>query len=129
MTGDEEWNVATARINRDRARGEYELYKRYDRPSAPYYLKCLQCGDIYEKDELLDADHETRYHSGYHGGLLEEDAEIVVTDSTGREIWRHHAIHDKQPDPETCEVCDWPLDGEDRVSCPHCGAIPEEARL
>lgn len=117
------------RCDWDHAIGEYDLYKRHGRPNGPYYVKCLNCGDIYEEESILEADYETRYHAGYHGGLKEEHAEILVTDRTGRELWRHHAIHRPEDEPEACEACGWPLDDEHRVSCENCGSIPERAKL
>lgn len=115
------------RIDWDHAVGEYQMYKEHGRPTGPYYMKCLGCDAVYEKTTLPDADHETRYHFGYHSGILGEEVEIVVTDNTGRELWRHHSIH--RSDSATCDVCEEPLGGRDRVSCPNCGSIPEEARL
>jgi DNA-directed RNA polymerase subunit RPC12/RpoP len=111
------------------AEAEYEIYKRYGRPSRPYYGKCLECGETWEVDgALLDADHYARYHAGYHGGVKQEPAQVVVTDASGRELFRFHALFKSGMEPECCSGCGEPVDG-DRVACPNCGHIPEEDRL
>jgi hypothetical protein len=116
-------------IRPDLAEAEYEIYKRYGRPSRPYYGKCLGCGETWEVDgTLLDADYDARYHAGYHGGLEEEDAQVVVTDACGREVFRFHALFKASMEPERCSGCGERVDG-DQVVCPNCGHIPEEDRL
>jgi hypothetical protein len=115
------------------ARYEYRLYKRYGRPSSPYHIKCLACNEIYEPvDDLSDADHAIRRHAGYHGGWENEDAEIVLLSDNGRELTRFHAIHTAEKQYEVdeggCPNCQSRIP-VDRISCPECSFIPEEARL
>lgn len=119
------------RVSREHAKEEYRLYKEHGRPSRPYHFKCLECGEIDEIDgSLLDADHDARRHAGYHGGWKEEDAEIVVTDSCGKELFRFHALFKPNQNDDlsgSCPGCGEEVDHR-LVSCPHCGYIPEEAR-
>jgi DNA-directed RNA polymerase subunit RPC12/RpoP len=113
----------------DTAEAEYEIYKRYGRPPRPYYGKCLECGETWEVDgALLDADNDARYHAGYHGGLKEEHVQVVVTDASGRELFRFHALFKPGMEPECCSGCGERVDG-DQVVCPNCGHIPEADRL
>ena len=115
---------------RDRAEVERDLYERHGRPSRPYYLKCLRCEECWEVDGMLrDAiQHDSAFHAGYHGGLKEEHAEVVVTDAGGRELHRRHAIFKPEQEPEGCPNCGDPGD-DDRIACPNCGHIPEDHRL
>jgi hypothetical protein len=78
----------------------------------------------------MDADHDARYHAGYHSGLKEEDAEVIVLERNGRELFRFHAFFQEEHYERlsTCDNCDEQLP-EGRVSCPECGYIPTEERL
>lgn len=129
--------------SREFAEAERDYYEHHGRPSRPYYAKCTACSGsdaMWELgDTLLDANHDVRRHAGYHGGLLEEHAEIIVISGTGREIFRHHAIYSPEQAPEPCAGCGTPrpqphalyhghTDETPRVACDECGHIPEEAR-
>jgi predicted nucleic acid-binding Zn-ribbon protein len=117
------------RPDRRYAEQEYQLYKRHGRPSRPYYGKCLGCGDSWEVDgTLLDADFGARRHAGYHGGFKEEHAQVVVTDSCGRELFRLHALFKPDQEPQGCPGCGERV-ASDRIACSNCGHIPEEDRL
>lgn len=117
---------------RDRAEAERNYYEQHNQPSRPFTVICTACGDMWttETDRLLWVNHDVRRHAGYHGGLKKEQAEVIVTDSTGRELFRHHAINDpdKMPPGERCESCGEPAT-PGRIACSECGHIPKEARL
>lgn len=126
QTESEEW--AGSPSLRCHAEVDRQLYEQYGRPSSPYYLKCLHCGHCEELGSLYEADANARRYAGVHGGLDEVEAQIVVTDSCGRELFRHHSMHTPAHQPEACPQCETPRD-DDRVACPDCGHIPEDDRL
>jgi hypothetical protein len=117
---------------RDKAAAERDYHDRHGRPAKPFTVICTACDDMWttDGDELLLVSNDVRRHAGYHGGLKEEQAELIVTDSTGRELFRHHAINDPDlmPPGERCESCGEPV-AADRIACSECGHIPKEARL
>jgi len=116
-------------VHRGSAEREYELYKEYNRPPAPYYMKCLHCREMWEiGDDITAADYDARRHAGVHGGLYDEHAEIVVTDSCGFEVFRVHSIFKPEQEPEGCPKCGAEQD-RNRIACPDCGYIPEGDRL
>jgi hypothetical protein len=109
-----------------RARGQLEFWRKHGSPSGPFYSRCFNCGDVREHETLLGADHDVRYHAGVHGGLEEQHAEIVVTDDTGRELFRHHAMHTEPDEEGGCPGCGEPYETHKRRSCPECGRIQEK---
>lgn len=112
------------------AKHEHRFYREHGRPSRPYYQVCYACDESWECERtLLDADYSARRHAGYHGGLKNERAQVVVTDANGKELFTIHAGHiPGSAGVETCPACETAID-PDRVTCPECGRIPPEHRL
>jgi hypothetical protein len=120
-----EWS-RSKRIDHAKGRAQLKFWREHGCPSGPFYSRCLECGEVREHETVMAADHDVRYHAGVHGGLEKQHAEIVVTDDTGRELFRHHALHTESEPSEGCPTCGEPFDTVKHRSCPECGRIQDE---
>lgn len=117
------------KVPREWAEEAYRRYKQHGRPSRPYYTKCTHCEEFNEHEgSLLDVDHDVSRHAGVHEAIDNVDAEIIVLDAVGRELYRKHAKFKPEHEESGCPSCGAEEDSS-RIACPECGHIPEEARL
>jgi hypothetical protein len=115
------------RLKHARAREEYVFRREYGFPSAPFYVKCLCCGWTKQVKGLTGAVHDSKMHTGHHGGVEGQHAQVVVLDQHGRELRRQHAIYREDDDRTRCEFCDEPFEKHRRNVCPSCGNIQSVA--